>query len=108
MAVKLAFIIMSPDGDPQKHRTTITTPKLEITTVVVELMNFDQAVDVCQDLVQNKGVQGLILCPGFSHEAVAKVASAVGKGIAIDVARGDVPSGRIIGGIMAAEGWIPK
>jgi hypothetical protein len=108
MAMKLAFLIMSPDGDPKKHRTTITTPKLEFTTVAIESMNIDQAVDVCKDLVQNKGVQGLMLCPGFSHQAVAKVSSAVGPGIAIDVARGDVPSGRIISGIMAAEGWIPK
>jgi len=105
--VKLAFIIMSPDGDPEKHRTTITTSRLEITTVVVGLMNFNQAADVCRDLTQNKGVQGLILCPGCHHEAVAQIARAVGPGISIDVARGDVPSGKIIGGIMAAEGWVP-
>jgi hypothetical protein len=108
MALKLAFVVMSPDGDPKKQRTKIITPKLEFTTVAIESMNIDQAVDVCTDLVKNEGVQGLMLCPGFSHQAVAKVSSAVGTEIAVDVARGDVPSGRIISGIMAAEGWIPK
>ena len=107
MALKLAFLIMSPDGDP-KNRNTIKTSKLEFTTVNIESMNIDQAVDVCRDLVQNQGVHGLMLCPGFSHQAVARISSAVGPEIAIDVARGDVPSGKIIGGIMAKEGWIPE
>ena len=106
--VKLAFIIMSPDGDPEKYKTTITTSRLEITTAVVGLMNFEQAADVCRDLTKNKGVQGLILRPGFHHEAVAQIARAVGPGISIDVARGDVPSGKITGALMAAEGWVPK
>jgi len=107
MAVKIGFVIMSPDGDPSKHRATIKTPRLEITTVVVELRNFDQAVNVCKDLVKNEGVQGLILCPGFPHQAVAKVSNAVGEGVAIDVARGDVPSGMVTGKLMAKEGWVP-
>ncbi|MDY6863177.1 MAG: DUF6506 family protein [Thermodesulfobacteriota bacterium] len=56
MAFKVGFVVMSPDGDPKKHRASIKTSKLEVTTVVVELMNFDQAVNVCKDLVQNEGV----------------------------------------------------
>lgn len=108
MAFKAGFVVMALDGDPKIHRASIKTSKLELTTVLVELMNLDQAVDVCKDLVQNQGVQALILCPGFSHEAVAKVRDAVGEKIAIDVARGDVPSTQITGEILAKEGWFPE
>jgi hypothetical protein len=105
MAFKVAFIVMAPDGDPNKHRTTIKTSKLELTTVVTELRNYDQAVKVCKDLVQKEGVQEFILCPGFRHQAVAKIANAVGESVAINVARGDHPSDRIIDEILKKEGW---
>jgi hypothetical protein len=108
MAFKSAFVIMSPDGDPKRHRASIKTSKMELITVVVELMNFDQAVDVCKDLVHNEGVQAIILCPGFQHEAVGRVANAVGQGVAVNVARGDVASGTIIGKILVKEGWFPE
>ena len=108
MAFKAGFVSMAPDADPKRHRASIKTPKLELTAVVVELMNFEQAVDVCKDLVQNEGVQALILCPGFPHEAVAKIANAVGEGIAVNVARGDVPSTMITGEILRKEGWFSE
>ena len=107
MAFKAASVIMAPDGDPKKHRASIKTSKLEVTVVIVEMMNFDQAADVCKELVQNEGIQSIILCPGFNHTAVAKVANAVGEGIAINVARGDVPSVMITGEILGKEGWLP-
>lgn len=108
MAFKTASIIMAPDGDPKKHRASIKTSKLETTIVVVEIRNFDQAAEVAKDLVQNDGVQSLMLCPGFSHGAVAKIASAVGKEVPINVARGDVPSTVMTGQILAKEGWLPE
>ena len=106
MALKLAFIVMAPDGDPKRHRASIKTSKLELTVVVIQLMNFDQGVDVCKNLVQNEGVQSIILCPGFHNEAVARVAKAVGQKVAVSVARGDMPSGMITGEILAKEGWL--
>jgi hypothetical protein len=108
MAFKTGFIVMAPDGDPKTHRASIKTSKIELTVVMVELMNSDQAANVCKDLVQNQGVQAFILCPGFSHEAVAKVANAVGGGVPINVARGDVPSMMITAQILAKEGWFPE
>lgn len=108
MAFKAGFVVMAPDADPKIHRASIKTPKFELTTVTIQLMNLDQAVDVCKDLVQKEGVQSLILCPGFSHEAVAKVRNAVGEGVAIMVARGDVPSVMMTGEILAKEGWFPE
>jgi hypothetical protein len=108
MAVKAAFVLMAPDADPKRHRASIKMPKFELTVVVAELGNLDQAVDVCRELVQNEGIQAITLCPGFSHQAVAKMANAVGEGVAINVARGDVPSGRITGEILKKEGWSSK
>jgi len=95
MALETASVIMAPDGDPEKHRASIKTEKLDVTVVVVQLMNFDQAASVCKDLVEKEGVQAISLCPGFTASGVAKVAEAVGEGVPINVARGDVPSQRI-------------
>lgn len=108
MAFKAAFVVIAPDSDPKSHRATIKTPKIEITTVLVPMMNVDLAIAVCRDLVKNEGVHSLTLCPGFTHEAVARVADAVGGGVAIDVARGDVPSTIATGEILRREGWFPE
>ena len=108
MAVKAGFVIMAPEADPKLHAASIKTPKLELIIVAVELGNLDQAVEVCQNLVQNAGVKSLTLCPGFSHEAVARVANAVGPGVAINVARGDVPSTLMAREMLKKEGWSSK
>ena len=108
MAFKAGYVLMAPEADPKRHRASIKTPKFELTVVVAELMNLDQAVDVCRELVQKEGVQGLTLCPGFTHQAVAKVVDAVGEGISISVARGDIPAARIAGEILKKEGWSPE
>ena len=102
---KEAVVIMALEGDPKKHRATIKTPKVELTTVLIELLDFDQAVDVCKDLVQKEGVQSIILCPGFTHQAIARIASAVGGRAAINVARGDIPGTNMVGEILTKEGW---
>ena len=105
MAFKAGFIVMAPDGDPEKHRASIKTSKIEILVVVIELMNIDQAVNICKDLVDKEGVQAISLCPGFTHAAVARIATAVGEGVSISVARGDVPRVMITGGILGQEEW---
>lgn len=105
MAFKAAFVVMAPEADPKRHRATIKTPKLELITVVADLGNFDQVVDVCRKLVQNEGVQSLTLCPGFSHQAVVEVANAVGDGVPINVARGDTASVNLTRNILKKAGW---
>ena len=108
MSFKAGMVIMAPEVDPEKHRASIKTSRFELTTVLVGLSNFEQAVNVCKDLVQNEGIQSLTLCPGFPHEAVAKIANAVGDGVPINVARGDVPSVMKTGEILQKEGWFPE
>lgn len=105
MAFKAGFVVMAPDGDPAKHRASIKTSKLELTTVVVPMMDFERAAQVCRELVQKDGIQSLILCPGFTSAAVSMVANAVGEGVPVNVARGDVPSVMATAGILAQEGW---
>ncbi|UCH07538.1 MAG: hypothetical protein JSV55_00635 [Deltaproteobacteria bacterium] len=108
MIVKSAFFIMAPDGDPNRHRASVKTSKTEVITVVLEQMNFDQAVKVCQDLVQKEGVQVLFLCPGFTYQAVAQIAKAVGEKVAINVARGDVPNTMLTGEILTKAGFFSE
>ena len=105
---KSAFIIMAPDGDPKKHRATVKTERAELTTVFIEMTNFDQAVEVAKDLVQNKGIQSIYLCAGFTHQAVARIASAVAGRAAVQVGRGDVPSTMMVGDILGKEGWFDE
>jgi hypothetical protein len=102
---KSAFIIMAPDGDPKKHRGTVKTDKAELTTVFIEMGNFDQAVDVAKELVQKQGVQSIYLCAGFTHQAVARIASAVAGRAAVQVGRGDGPSSAMVTDILTKEGW---
>ncbi|MGD9117287.1 MAG: DUF6506 family protein [Dehalococcoidia bacterium] len=102
---KSAFIIMAPDGDPKKHRATIKTGKAELTSVFIQLRNIDQAVEVAKELVQNEGIQSIHLCPGFPHRAVARIAAAVGDGVAVQVSRGDIPSTQMVDEIVTREGW---
>jgi len=105
---KVASIVMEPDGDPDKYRATIKTSKLELTVVLIKLLDFDQGVKVAKDLVQNHGVQSIYLCAGFSHQAVGRIASAVGDEVAIQVARGDSPTTMMVGEILTKEGWFPE
>jgi hypothetical protein len=103
---KSAFIIMAPDGDPKKHRATIKTEKAELTAVFIEMTNFDQAVEVAKELVQNNGVKSIYLCPGFTHQAVARIATAVADRAAVQVGRGDGPSTAMVIDILTKEGWL--
>jgi len=105
MALKAGFVVMAPEADPKKHRASIKTPKIELTTVIADSGNFDQVLKVCQELVQSEGVKSLILCPGFSHEKVAKVAKAVGREVAISIARGDTPGTLLTRKMLKKEGW---
>jgi hypothetical protein len=104
---KAANIIMAPNADPQQHRATIKGDQFEYTTVAIPLFNFNQAAQVGKELVEKEGVQSINLCPGFSHEGVAKVRSALGEGVPVNVSRGDVSSTMMTAQILAKEGWLP-
>jgi hypothetical protein len=104
---KAANIIMAKGADPAKHRTTVKGDTFEYTMVVVPLFDFEQAVRVGKELVEKEGIQAILLCPGFTHEAAAMMRKAVGEAVAINTARGDVPSTMVTAQILTQEGWLP-
>jgi Family of unknown function (DUF6506) len=100
---RAAFVAMTPDADPAKHRNVIRTALYELTTILVQ--NEEEAVRVCRELARKEGVQSLILCPGFTNKGVARIADAVGEGISVNVARGDGPSNAIAQKRMSQAGF---
>lgn len=86
MALRAAFVFVAPDVDPAIHRQTVVTPVVELTVVAVK--DYDQAVAVCQELVE-EGIAVIELCGGFGHAGTAAVAQAVGDRAAVGVVRFD-------------------
>jgi hypothetical protein len=101
MAFKAAFVAHAPDADPEKHRCVVETPLYKLFVVVVS--GQDQALDVCRGLVEEEGIQSVLLCPGFTHKDIAEIAQAVGNDVGVNVARGDPPSNRVAAEVMARE-----
>jgi len=103
MAFKAAFIVHTPDAEPEKHRSVLETPKYKLFTVLVR--NQAQALAEARRLVEEEGIHSILLCPGFSHRDVAEIAEAAGKDVGVSVARGDGPSGRVTAEVFRREGW---
>lgn len=100
---RTAFVAHVPDADPTKHRCTIATPLYELTSVLVK--NNEEAIEVCKELAQKEGVRAFILCPGFTHQAIARIVDALGDGFSVSVARGDGPSNSVALKLMREAGW---
>jgi len=92
MAFKALFLAHAPDGEAEKYRYVIETPRYY----------------VCKKAVKEEGVQSILLCPGFTHRDVAEISEAVGENVGIFVARGDGPSNKISMGVMTSEGWFSE
>jgi len=103
---KAAFIAHVPDANPAKHRCVIKTSIYELTSVLVK-DDDDEAVEVCKEL-RKEGVHAFILCPGFTHKAVARIVDAVGDGVSVNIARGDGPSNKAALKIMNKVGWFKR
>jgi hypothetical protein len=103
MPFTAAFIAHSPDADPASHRTVIETGMYTIHTVVVR--DQAQGLTVARELVEEHGVQSLLLCPGHSNEDIGQIQAAVGETISVSVARGDPRGGRAAAQAMQEAGW---
>lgn len=104
MAFKAALIAHAPDADPEQHHCLIDTGRYRLSVVVVR--DQAQAETESRKLVEEEGIQAIMLCPGFTHADVAAIAAAVGDQVGVNVARGDGPAGRIAGEVIARE-WGP-
>jgi len=98
-----AFMAMTPDADPEKHRSVIETPLYRLISVLVR--DEEEAVKVSKDLVNREGVSSFILCPGFTNKAIGILSETLGPGISINVARGDGPSNAIARQAMERAGF---
>jgi len=107
MVFKALFLAHAPDADAEKHRCVIETPKYYKLFVVV-VRDQEQAVEVCKKIVEEEGVQSILLCPGFTHRDVAEISEAVGENVGVFVARGDGPSNRNSIKVMRSEGWFKE
>ncbi|MHA1231561.1 MAG: DUF6506 family protein [Candidatus Helarchaeota archaeon] len=107
MAFKVLFLAHAPDGDAEKYKCVIETPKYYKLFVEV-VKDQQQAIEVCKKVVKEEGVQSILLCPGFTHRDIAEISEAVGENVGIFVARGDGPSNRISKQVMTSEGWFSE
>ena len=84
---QVAFIYVVPDGDPTKHRATISKSAfLDLTIIGVK--DYTQGAQVAKTLA-NQGVQTIELCGGFGHAGAAKVSQAAGENVMVGVVRFD-------------------
>ena len=104
MAFKTLFLAHAPDAELEKHRNTIETGMYQLFTVVVK--NQVEAVEVCKDFVDKKKIDSVLLCPGFTHSDVAEIVAAAGVDVAVSVARGDGPSGKVSLAARKREGYL--
>ncbi len=103
MAFKVVFLAHTPDAEPEKHRCVVETSKYKLFVVLIK--DQEQAVEECKKFVKEEGIHSILLCPGFTHMDIAEITGAVGGNVAVAVARGDGPSGRVVREVMKREGW---
>ena len=90
MSMRAAFMFIAPQGNPQQHIATVTTPEVEVITVAVS--DYASACLAAEDLV-SKGVTAIELCGGFGSEGVAAVARSVRGRAVVGVVRFDLHPG---------------
>lgn len=86
MGLRAAFIFIAPQGHPQQHRATVTTPEVEVITLAVS--DYASACLAAEALVAD-GCTAIELCGGFGTDGVAQVARAVRGKAAVGVVRFD-------------------
>jgi len=103
MSFSALFIAHAPDADKSIHRSRIETGMYKLLTVIVKSQS--EALEVCDELVEKEQIDSILLCPGFTHQNVAEIVEATGNKIAVVVARGDGPSGKIVQSAFARTGY---
>lgn len=94
MKLNEAYLILVPNVDPKTDKSTIEKENYKCITVLIN--DEEEALEVAKDLVETENINAFILCPGFSNSAVGKMSSSLGEEIAVNVARGDGRSAKIV------------
>lgn len=106
MAFKTLFLAHAPDAERDIHRSTIDTGMYRLFTVIVK--DQKEAIGACNEFVRKEKIDSILLCPGFTHSDVGEIARAVGKNVAVSVARGDGPSSKVSLEARKREGYFSK
>lgn len=102
MSLNEAYLILVPNVDPKVDRSIIKKENYKCITVLVN--NEDEALDLAEGLVESEDIKAFILCPGFSNSSVGLISTALGEDIAVNVARGDGKSAKLVDKIIE-EVW---
>jgi len=103
---KTAFIAHTPDADSSKDRCEIETGLAKLFARLVHSQA--EALEVAKKLVEEEGVQSIVLCPGFSNLDVAEIQKAVEGKAAVCASRGDGPGSKITMVAMEKAGWFRR
>ena len=85
-----AFIFIAPEADPEKHRSTIKTPEIELTTIGVS--TFEQGAAAAKEMV-DAGCTAIELCGGFGIRGTWIVEPAVNGKARVGSVRFDIHPG---------------
>ncbi|MCR4396493.1 MAG: DUF6506 family protein [Candidatus Saccharicenans sp.] len=103
---KAAFIAHAPDAEVSKHKCQVETNKYKLFVQLVRTQ--PEALEAARKLVEEDGVQSIILCPGFTYKDVAEIQAAVEGKAAICMSHSDPPGSRITAAVMERVGWFRK
>jgi len=103
---RTAFIAHTPDADSSKDRSEIETGLAKLFARLVRSQA--EALEVAKKLVEEDGVQSIVLCPGFSNLEVAEIQKAVEGKAAVCASRGDGPGSKITMAAMEKAGWFHR
>ena len=85
-----AFIFIAPEADPEKHRSTIKTPEIVLTTIGVS--TFEQGAAAAKEMVE-AGCTAIELCGGFGIRGTWIVEQAVNGKARVGSVRFDIHPG---------------
>jgi len=105
MPFQALFLAHAPDANPHKHNAFIDTGTYHLDMVIVKSQA--EALEVVSKLHQAKKLDSIMLCPGFTHKAVAEIVALTEGKVAVCPARGDGPSARIAVEALKREGMTP-
>lgn len=103
---RAVFMAQVPDANPDEHQSVVETSIYELTTVLVK--DIDEALKTTKKLVAEKNIRCFFLCPGFTHQAIARIAEAIGDSVAVSSCRTDNPGRKVIAEMLEEVGWFSE
>ncbi len=85
-----AFIFIAPEADPKKHRATINTPEISLTSIGVS--TFEEAADAAKEMA-DAGCTAIELCGGFGIKGTWIIEQAVHGRARVGSVRFDIHPG---------------